>query len=131
LISDKERTSDTFINDNLILQLLHEAKAKAQDKNLVKNIIAKASQYHGLSASEVAILLEVTDKDLLQSMYTVAADIKQAIYGTRIVLFAPLYISSHCINNCSYCGYRSGNKNQIRRHLSLSKSRRKLKLFNP
>jgi 2-iminoacetate synthase len=129
LISNNERTSDAFINDDLILQLLHEAKTKAQDKNLVKNIIAKASQYHGLSASEVAILLEVTDRDLLQSMYTVAADIKQAIYGTRIVLFAPLYISSHCINDCSYCGYRSGNKNQVRRHLSLSEVKQEVEII--
>lgn len=129
MISDKERTSDAFINDDLILQLLHEAKTKGQDKNLVKDIIAKASQYHGLSASEVAILLEVTDKDLLQSMYTVAADIKQAIYGTRIVLFAPLYISSHCINNCSYCGYRSGNRNQIRRHLSLAEVKQEVEII--
>ncbi len=57
MISHMERTSDAFINDKLILQLLQEATAKAQDTDLVNNIIAKASQYHGLSASEVAILL--------------------------------------------------------------------------
>jgi 2-iminoacetate synthase len=129
LISNRERTSDDFINDKAILQLLHEAKTKAQDKKLVNNIIAKASQYHGLSASEVAILLEVTDTDILESMYTVAADIKQSIYGTRIVLFAPLYISSHCINDCSYCGYRSGNASQVRRHLSMNEVKKEVEII--
>jgi 2-iminoacetate synthase len=129
LISNRERTSDDFINDKAILQLLHEAKTKAQDKKLVNNIIAKASQYHGLSASEVAILLEVTDTDILESMYTVAADIKQSIYGTRIVLFAPLYISSHCINDCSYCGYRSGNASQVRRHLSMDEVKKEVEII--
>jgi 2-iminoacetate synthase len=129
LISNRERTSDDFINDKAILQLLHEAKTKVQDKKLVNNIIAKASQYHGLSASEVAILLEVTDTDILESMYTVAADIKQSIYGTRIVLFAPLYISSHCINDCSYCGYRSGNASQVRRHLSMDEVKKEVEII--
>jgi 2-iminoacetate synthase len=129
LISTNERTSDAFINDTLILQLLQEAKNKAQNKELVTNIIIKAEQYQGLSAAEVAILLEVTDTDLLESIYAVAADIKQAIYGTRIVLFAPLYISSHCINDCSYCGYRSGNQEQIRRHLSLEEVRQEVAII--
>lgn len=129
MISNKERTSDDFIDDKLILQLLHEAKTKAQDKKLVSNIIAKASQYHGLSASEVAILLEVTDTDILESMYSVAADIKQNIYGTRIVLFAPLYISSHCVNDCSYCGYRSSNDSQLRRHLSMSEVKQEVEII--
>ncbi len=129
MISNKERTSDDFINDKLILQLLHEAKTKAHDKKLVNNIIAKASQYHGLSASEVAILLEVTDTDILESMYSVATDIKQNIYGTRIVLFAPLYISSHCINDCSYCGYRSSNDSQVRRHLSMAEIKQEVEII--
>jgi hypothetical protein len=36
--------------------------------------------------------------------------IKQRIYGNRIVLFAPLYIANHCVNNCRYCAFRQGNK---------------------
>lgn len=129
MISNQERTSDSFIDDKLILNLLQEGKVKAQNKELVNCIIEKARQYQGLSASEVAILLEVTDTDILQSMYAVAADIKQSIYGTRIVLFAPLYISSHCINDCSYCGYRSGNKDQLRRHLSMAEIRQEVEII--
>lgn len=129
MIDNKERTLDTFIDDNLINQLLHEAKTKGQDQQLVKVIIDKASKHQGLSAAEVAILLEVTDTELLNSMFATAEEIKQAIYGTRIVLFAPLYISNHCINNCYYCGYRSGNATQVRHHLSLAEVKKEVEII--
>lgn len=119
MISNAERTPDTFIDDELILKLLEEAKTKAQDKTIVKGIIDKARKYHGLSADEVAVLLEVTDSELIKEMFDVAADIKQAIYGTRVVMFAPLYVSNHCVNNCTYCGYRKSNPDQVRRRLTL------------
>lgn len=118
MINDRQRTLDTFIDDELIVSLLESAKTKANDHALIKDIIAKATRYKGLSASEVAILLEVTDKDLLQEMFIAAQKVKQNIYGSRVVLFAPLYISSYCVNNCTYCGYRSGNEGQLRRRLT-------------
>ena len=66
----------------------------------------------------MAVLLEVSDAELLGEMFATAAKVKEAIYGKRIVMFAPLYISSYCINNCTYCGYRSGNQEQLRRRLT-------------
>ncbi len=118
MIDERERTSDAFIDDALIAKLLAEAKRQAGDKDAVRRIIAKAREYHGLSAAEVAVLLETTDPALLQEMFAAAAAVKKAIYGNRIVLFAPLYISSYCINNCAYCGYRQGNAGQLRRRLT-------------
>jgi len=129
MIDNNERTPDTFIDDTLITKLLCDAKIKAQDTELVQKIIEKSSQYKGLSADEVAVLLEVTDPELLASMFTTAADIKQAIYGTRIVLFAPLYISNHCINNCSYCGYRSCNDEQVRHRLSMDEIQKEVEII--
>lgn len=124
-----EQTSDGFINDTLITELLLEGKTKAQDKQCIEDIIHKASQYKGLSAAEVAILLEVTNPDLLKAMFATAAQIKKAIYGTRIVLFAPLYVSNHCINNCSYCGYRSDNLEQLRKSLTLAEVRQEVEVI--
>lgn len=129
MISNTERTPDAFIDDTLITNLLCEAHTKAQDKGLVQSIITKASQHKGLSAGEVAILLEVTDTALLDFMFATAAEIKQAIYGTRIVLFAPLYVSNHCINNCYYCGYRKENATQVRRSLSLAQVKQEVEII--
>ncbi len=129
MIDEQQRTSDAFIDDALILRLLAEAKTKAGDAAAVRRIIAKAAEYHGLSAEEVAVLIEVKDPALLQEMFHTAAKVKEAIYGKRIVLFAPLYISSFCINNCSYCGYQSSNKQQLRRRLELADVKKEVEIM--
>ncbi len=95
----------------------------------MRRIIAKAGEYKGLTAGEVAVLLEVNDPELLREMFAAAAAVKEAIYGKRIVLFAPLYISSHCINNCVYCGYRTGNKEQLRRRLALAEVKEEVEIL--
>jgi 2-iminoacetate synthase len=46
-----------------------------------------------------------------------AREITDAFHGRRIFLFAPLYYASVCVNNCLYCGFRSGNPNAARRVL--------------
>lgn len=129
MMNNAERTSDAFINDDLIATLLTAAQTKAGDSGYVRAIIAKAKNYHGLSAAEVAVLLKVTDTALLTELFAAAAQVKQAIYGARIVLFAPLYISSHCINNCAYCGYRTDNDEQLRRRLSLADIRQEVEIL--
>ena len=67
----------------------------------------------------MAVLLEVEDETLLNEMVTEAKKVKEAIYGKRIVLFAPLYLSSFCVNNCVYCGYKRTNKEQLRKRLTM------------
>ncbi|MDR1701320.1 MAG: [FeFe] hydrogenase H-cluster radical SAM maturase HydG [Sporomusaceae bacterium] len=119
MINNAERTSDAFIDDQLIKEILSAAKSKAQDAELVRSIIKKGREYHGLSAAETAVLLEVDEKDLVAELMQAASEVKQAIYGARVVLCAPLYISNYCVNNCNYCGYRQGNEKQERRRLSM------------
>lgn len=129
MIDNKERTYDSFIDDTSISALLAAAKNKAQNTDYVMQIINKAKKYHGLSAEEVAVLLEVDDAGLLSEMFSAAAAVKQAIYGARVVMFAPLYISSYCINNCSYCGYRAGNTEHPRRRLTPQEVRKEVEII--
>ncbi|MBP2654379.1 MAG: thiH [Firmicutes bacterium] len=129
MIDEKERTSDAFIDDALIKQLLTTARTMADDKSVVRQIIFKARQHKGLSAKEVAILLEITDPTLLKEMFAAAAEVKEAIYGKRVVLFAPLYISSYCINDCVYCGYQRTNKEQVRRRLTPAEVKKEVEIL--
>lgn len=129
MIDSQERTPDSFIDDSRILAALASATEIAQNPDHVRAILAKAGKYQGLSPEEAAVLLQVTQPDLLQEMLCVAAQVKKAIYGSRMVLFAPLYISSHCINNCDYCGYRAGNKEQLRRRLTLEEVREEVEIL--
>ncbi|MGL5638801.1 MAG: [FeFe] hydrogenase H-cluster radical SAM maturase HydG, partial [Cetobacterium sp.] len=70
----------------------------------------KAQNKNGLTHMEVATLLQIKDKNQKKRLYEIAGEIKRSIYGNRIVVFAPLYVSDYCINNCTYCGYKRDNK---------------------
>jgi len=89
------------------------------DPARVRDIIAKARELKGLELSETAALLNVADKDLEDEIFRAAKDVKLAIYGRRLVLFAPLYIDNNCSNNCLYCAFRRDNKELVRRTLTL------------
>ncbi|MBC2581332.1 [FeFe] hydrogenase H-cluster radical SAM maturase HydG [Clostridium sp. DJ247] len=110
-----ERQKADFINEGEIQYFLEIGKEKAKDVSYVKGIIERAGDAKGLNIEEVATLLNVEDDTLLEEMYKISREIKQKIYGNRIVMFAPLYISDHCVNDCVYCGYKCSNKENIDR----------------
>ena len=110
----KSRDSNEFIDDTEVLLSIAEAKEIVKQKTEVDRILIKARECKGLSHKEVAVLLEIDDDKTLNKMYQIAREIKEKIYGKRIVLFAPLYLSNYCVNNCQYCGYKCSNN--IRRH---------------
>lgn len=102
-----------FINESNIQGLLNEARAAA--KWQADEVIDRAALGQGLSPEEVAALLEVDDPARLDRIYRTANELKNRIYGKRLVLFAPLYLSNYCVNNCTYCGYRYEHKFARRR----------------
>ena len=91
-----------FIDDEKIIRLLEEAKRP--EKAEIREIFAKSKSKARLNPEETAKLLRIEDKDLLEEMFSLAREIKEDVYGNRIVFFAPLYIGNKCINNCHYCG---------------------------
>ena len=102
-----------MINEQLIESILEDNKNKSKEDLLA--IIAKAGQLKGLSYDEVAALLQSEDEEITKLLFQTAGRVKNAIYGNRVVMFAPLYISNYCINSCTYCGYQAGNKFDRRR----------------
>lgn len=97
-----------FINHSYIGALLEEAKNASRED--IQRVLDKAQTKRGLSHKDIALLLQVKDKEQIKEIYKIAGEIKQSIYGNRIVMFAPLYVSDFCVNNCLYCGYRRDNK---------------------
>lgn len=110
--------ADEFISHEEIIDTLRYAQDGQEDKALLESIINKAALGKGLTHREAALLLECRDKAICERIYTIARDIKQRIYGSRIVMFAPLYLSNYCINGCVYCPYHAKNKNIPRKKLS-------------
>jgi 2-iminoacetate synthase len=105
------------IIDHLYTQKLLR-RTTPPDSHKVIEIINKAKELHGLSLEDVALLLSVSEPALLQEIYTAAKVVKETIYGKRLVLFAPLYISNYCCNTCKYCAFNANTTNIQRRALS-------------
>lgn len=103
-----------FINDELISRLINLEENAIR----VKEVLAKSLSKEALTVEETAVLLAVNSPDLLELIYSTARQLKRDIYGNRIVLFAPLYIGNHCINDCTYCGFRRSLRTAVRKTLT-------------
>jgi 2-iminoacetate synthase len=106
-----------FIDDGKINGILEQALRS--EKGRLEEIIAKARGLKGLSPEETALLLQTEDEESIEMIMAAAREIKQAIYGNRLVLFAPLYIANHCSNDCLYCGFRRSNRELTRVALTM------------
>ena len=122
----KSLIADEFINDSEILETLRYADENKDNLKLIEEILDKArpvrenGKVHcrGLDHREASVLLACEDEALIKKMYALAEEIKQAFYGNRIVMFAPLYLSNYCVNGCVYCPYHMKNKHIRRIKLS-------------
>lgn len=118
---------ETFIHPQEIEGLL--AGNRRPDRRQIEEILAHAREAKGLNPPEVAALLNLEDPDLWQEVFRLAKELKLEIYGRRIVLFAPFYVSNHCANDCAYCGFRCSNKASERRALTVDEVRREVELL--
>lgn len=107
------------IRDQEIQDALAYGHKAALDALVVQQIIEKAKLAKGLTFEEAAVLIQVEDPAVLAQMAKTAKRVKEAIYGRRIVMFAPLYVGNFCVNQCRYCGYQAGNKELGRRRLEM------------
>ena len=94
------------------------ADSVSKDAGKVRDILAKSLELKGLSDEEAATLSGISDPELLAELFAAARKVKNEIYGRRLVLFAPLYVSNLCDNECLYCAFRRSNKEVRRRVLT-------------
>lgn len=116
-----------FIDHELIFSYLKSARPP--DRHELGVILAKARLLRGLDYSEAARLLLLEDADGLQELFAASLYAKSEIYGKRLVLFAPLYVSNMCNNECLYCAFRKSNDRITRRTLSQDEIRRETELL--
>ena len=96
-----------IIDEKNIVDILKKTGKPTAKK--VSAILRKAEKKKGLNLEEIGWLVNVSDPKLIEQMFEIAGKIKNEIYGERIVFFAPLYISSYCVNDCDYCGFHTSN----------------------
>lgn len=104
-----------FIDAQKIEGLLSGVK---EDKARYREIFAKSLEKNPLNLEETASLLAIRSQEGLEELFETAKALKKAIYGNRIVLFAPLYIGNLCINDCLYCGFRKSSGGTVRKTLT-------------
>lgn len=118
MYNPKSVKAEEFINNEEILSTLDYAKENKNNKELINSIIEKARLCKGISHREAAVLLECDLKEENEKIFKLAKELKEKLYGKRIVMFAPLYLSNYCVNGCVYCPYHHQNQHICRKKLS-------------
>jgi 2-iminoacetate synthase len=123
-----QQVTDTVpIDDNAIASVLE--RQQFADAARVREVLARARALKGLEAEDMAALMGVSDPDLLHEIFDTAQQVKQSIYGRRLVIFAPLYVSNMCANECTYCAFRARNTELERRALTQGEIARETRML--
>ncbi|MCP4544912.1 MAG: [FeFe] hydrogenase H-cluster radical SAM maturase HydG [bacterium] len=99
------------------------------DDGEVREVLAAAREMKGLSSRQAAVLCGISDPELLSELFTTAREVKEAIYGQRLVIFSPLYVSNLCANDCAYCSFRATNRSIKRRALDQDEIRHEAEML--
>ena len=126
MYNPKSMRAEEFISNEEILNTLEYAEKNKNNRELIEQLLEKAKprktergiECAGLSHREASVLLACEIPEMTEKIYTLAEDIKKAFYGNRIVMFAPLYLSNYCVNQCVYCPYHYQNKSIPRKKLT-------------
>ncbi|HRU97557.1 MAG TPA: [FeFe] hydrogenase H-cluster radical SAM maturase HydG [Ruminococcus sp.] len=130
----KSLKAEEFINDEEIKATLAYAEEHKHDRELIESLLEKARpkktgrgvEYSGLTHREASVLLACDLPEMTEKIYSLAREIKEAFYGDRIVMFAPLYLSNYCVNQCVYCPYHMQNKEIPRKKLTQEEVRQEV-----
>lgn len=91
---------------------------KAPDAAELRALLDKCLDLQSLSMQETAVLLKATKPEQVEEVFAVARQVKEIVYGDRVVLSAPLHISNHCDSDCQYCAFRNSNRVVERKQLT-------------
>lgn len=118
--------AEEFIHDGEIVETLAYARENRANCPRSRRSCKKRPKAKGSRTAKRAARMRRLEDLNFQRMFTLAKQIKEKIYGNRIVMFAPLYLSNYCINGCVYCPYHQKNKTIPRRKLTQEEIRREV-----
>ncbi|MCP1225517.1 [FeFe] hydrogenase H-cluster radical SAM maturase HydG [Sebaldella sp. S0638] len=103
-----EVLEQSFVNIDLIEKLISNENMPSDEE--FNKVMEKAGLGKDtLTLEEVAVLLNSSQKERVERIFETAKEIKERVYGHRVVLFAPLYLGNKCMNLCTYCGFKATN----------------------
>lgn len=63
-------------------------------------------------------ILESKDEEGVKSLFAQAREVADSVYGKKVFIRGLIEISSHCKNDCLYCGLRRSQKSAVRYRLT-------------
>ena len=94
-------------------------RTQGPSEKILSKVFKKALDKNGLSLQDAGFLVNSSGLEAQQRLFRAARQVKNEIYGERLVFFAPLYISDFCVNDCKYCNFHLANKSLKRKRLAL------------
>ncbi len=95
----------------------HLKESNLEAMLLLSKSVADASKISKILASgkaanfeDFALLLSPSVQANLEGLAQASSFVTQKYFGKTIRLFAPLYLSNECVNNCVYCGFARRHK---------------------
>ena len=92
--------------------------ATADELQTIQKIDALA-QTQDISLSFLRQLLEMPNGNAVRYLHAKAREAVEEVYGDRIFLRGLIEITSHCRNNCNYCGIRRSNTTLARYRMTV------------
>ena len=80
-----------------------------QTSNAGRDAVRQSLTGTNLSLTDFANLISPAGFEFMESMAQRSQALTRQRFGKVIRLFAPLYLSNECINNCKYCGFSRDN----------------------
>lgn len=110
----------SFVTEFNSLPLAALVKKSLATSAVAAREVANKSKF---SLADFAALISPAAAENLETLCVRSQKLTQQRFGKTIRLFAPLYLSNECINNCAYCGFSRDNP-ILRVTLSLDEVRR-------
>lgn len=82
------------------------------------NLIESIRERRDIERDELEALLKTDDKSSIELLRSTARKVADEVFGNRIFIRGLIELSSHCRNDCLYCGLRRSNREAVRYRLS-------------
>ncbi|MBQ7061754.1 MAG: [Bacteroidales bacterium] len=82
------------------------------------NIIDDIRDRRDISREVLEQLLTTEDKESIEYLRSAARAVASEVYGNKIFIRGLIELSSHCKNDCLYCGLRRSNREAVRYRLT-------------
>src|SRR6266498_5426747 len=97
------------------MSFVAEFNALPLDAGLKRSLSVNTTTVRGvlrksrLTQADFSSLISPAANELLEPLCRRSQALTQQRFGKVIRLFAPLYLSNECVNNCKYCGFSRDN----------------------